>query len=471
MGMSKLSDAIPVGRLRRGAQVGRLLGGEAARGYATRAANLSRSEEGRRTADLRRRQDAAEHVVAVLGQMKGAAMKVGQMASLIDWGRLPADDRDELQAKLAELRDSAPPVPFKEMQRVIEHELGDRIANLFADFEPDAAGAASIGQVYRAHLRDGRAVAVKVQYPRVAAAVRADLQNLGLLMRMLKHVAPGLDHKSMALELRERITEELDYEHEAQAQRMFARRWRGHPFIAIPAVVTNLCRERVLVTEWVDGTSFEQLKVASEATRDRVGEIVLRFFFGSLYRFGHFSGDPHPGNFLLRGDGRVAFLDFGMTKSLPRATVEAELSVLRAALEGNAVSAHAGLASLGFFERDDPRFDPARVLAHVRALNAWYADEEPLTLTPAYVSRLMVDAGDPRSDYWDLMRHETIPANSLFSNRMQGMTLAVIGQLNATANWHAAMSEWIYGAAPSSRLGIAEAEFFAGSSASVRRAA
>ena len=253
--MPKLSGAIPVGRLRRGAQVGRLLGGEVARGYATRAANLSRSEEGRRTADERRRREAAEHAVAVLGQMKGAAMKVGQMASLMDWGRLPADDRDELQAKLAELRDSAPPVPFKDMQRVLEHDLGDRITNLFADFDPEAAAAASIGQVYRARLRDGRAVAVKVQYPRVAAAVRADLQNLGLLMRVVKHLAPGLDHKSMALELRERITEELDYEHEAQAQRMFARRWRGHPFISIPDVVTDLCRERVLVTEWVDGIS------------------------------------------------------------------------------------------------------------------------------------------------------------------------------------------------------------------------
>jgi predicted unusual protein kinase regulating ubiquinone biosynthesis (AarF/ABC1/UbiB family) len=460
-----------VGRLRRGAQVGRLLGGEAARAYATRAANLSRSEDERRAADERRRKETAERAVAVLGQMKGAAMKVGQMASLIDWGRLPADDRDEFQAKLAELRDSAPQVPFKDMQKVIESELGDRTANLFADFDPDAAAAASIGQVYRARLHDGRAVAVKVQYPHVAAAVRADLQNLGLLIRAMKHFAPGLDPKSLALELRERITEELDYEHEAQAQRLFARRWRGHPFIAIPDVVTDLCRERVLVTEWMDGTSFEQLKAAPAATRDRVGEIVFRFFFGSLYRFGHFSGDPHPGNFLLLGDGRVAFLDFGMTKSVPAAAIEAELGVLRAALEGDAGRAHAGLASLGFFERDDPRFDPARVLAHVRALNAWYADDEPLTLTPPYVSRLMVDAGDPRSDYWELMRNETVPADSLFSNRMQGMTLAAIGQLRATANWHRVMSEWIYGAAASSPLGIADAEFFGGWSTIAQRAA
>ena len=133
--------------------------------------------------------------------------------------------------------------------------------------------------------------------------------------------------------------------------------------------------------------------MAPQATRDRVGEIVFRFFFGSLYRFGQFSGDPHPGNFLLLGDGRVAFLDFGMTKTVPRATIEIELGVLRAALDSDATKVHAGLSSLGFFEHGDPRFDPARVLAHVRALNAWYANDAPLTITPRYVSELMVDAG------------------------------------------------------------------------------
>src|SRR5436305_2507195 len=158
------------------------------------------------------------------------------------------------------------------MRKVIEDELDDPINEVFDEFEEEPIAAASIGQVYRDRLADGREVAVKVQYPGVAAAVRADLQNLGLLMRAVKHFAPGLDAKSMALEIRERITEELDYEHEAQAQRMFARRWRGHPFIAIPNVVTALCRERVLVSEWMDGTNFEGLKVAPQATGDRVGE-------------------------------------------------------------------------------------------------------------------------------------------------------------------------------------------------------
>ena len=467
--MHKPSPSIPVGRIRRGAKVGGLLGVETAKSYATKAANVARSEQGRSAASERRRLEAAEHVAEVLGQMKGAAMKAGQMASLMDFNRLPTGELEDFQARFEDLRDSAPQVPFKDMQKVIERELGERISDVFSEFDRDAAAAASIGQVYRAKLHDGRTVAVKVQYPGVTAAVRADLQNLGLLMRAAKRFAPGLDAAAMASEIRERITEELDYEHEAQAQRAFARRWRGHPFIVIPDVVTALCRERVLVTEWVGGMSFKRLKTAPQATRDRVGEIVFRFFFGSLYRFGQFSGDPHPGNFLLLEDGRVAFLDFGLTKALPRTTIQAELGVLRAGLDGDAAMVHAGLASLGFFDPADLRIDADRLLAHVRALNAWYADDEPVTLTPQYVSRLMLDAGNPRSEYWDLMRNETIPGDSLFSNRMQGMTLAVLGQLTATANWHRVMCEWLYGSAPATPLGEADAEFF--DPTSVRRAA
>jgi predicted unusual protein kinase regulating ubiquinone biosynthesis (AarF/ABC1/UbiB family) len=468
--MARRSPSIPVGRIRRGAKVGSLLGLEAARVYATKAANVARSEEGRSAASERRRLEAAERVAETLGQMKGAAMKAGQMASLMDFNRLRSEELDAFQATFGELQDSAPQVPFKDMQKVIERELGEHISDVFCEFDRDAAAAASIGQVYRARLHDGRRVAVKVQYPGVAAAVRADLQNLGLLMRAAKHFASGIDAAAMASEIRERITEELDYEHEAQTQRAFASRWRGHPFIVIPDVVTALCRERVLVTEWVQGISFAALKAAPRAVRDRVGEIVFRFFFGSLYRFGQFSGDPHPGNFLLLEDGRVAFLDFGMTKTVSRATAEAELRVLRAGLGGDATAVHAGLAALGFFDEADRRIDPARLLAHVRALNAWYADDEPVTLTPEYVSRLLSDAGDPRSEYWELMRNETIPADSLFSSRMQSMTLAVLGQLHATANWHRVMSEWLYDAAPFSPLGEAEAKFF-GTSAPIRRAA
>jgi predicted unusual protein kinase regulating ubiquinone biosynthesis (AarF/ABC1/UbiB family) len=458
--MSEQSTAMPAGRLRRTAKVGGLLGGEVAKAYATKAANLVRSEDDRSAANERRRLEAADHIVEVLGQMKGPAMKLGQMASILDLGGLPPEEVDRLQAKLGKLRDGAPQVSFRDMRRVIEQDLGERVEDLFAEFNPDAVAAASIGQVYRARLHDGRQVAVKVQYPRVGSAVRADLQNLGLIMRAAKRFAPGLDPATTASELRERISEELDYEHEAQAQRAFARRWRGHPFIVIPDAVTSLCRDRVLVTEWIDGVGFEEMRVAPQATRDRIGEIVLRFYLGSLYRFGNFSGDPHPGNFRLMPDGRVAFLDFGMTKTISRSRIDRELGVIRAALEHDSDAVHAGLAALGFFGLDDPRFEPALVLEHVRAINAWYAEDEPVTLSPQYVSTLLAHAGDPRSKYWNLMKNETIPAESLLSSRMQVMTLAAIGQLGATANWHGIMSEWLYGSHPGSTLGVAEARFF-----------
>src|ERR1700733_9433356 len=201
--MTAHTKRMPTGRVRRTAKVGGLVGSEVVRAYATKAANVVRTDEDRGAAGARRRLEAARHVVEVLGAMKGPAMKVGQMASMLDLGGLPPDELEGLQARLGELRDRAPQAPFKDMRKVIEQDLGDRLGNLFAEFDPDAAAAASIGQVYRARLHDGREVAVKAQYPHVASAVQADLQNLGLLIRAAKRFAPGLDVKSATLELRE----------------------------------------------------------------------------------------------------------------------------------------------------------------------------------------------------------------------------------------------------------------------------
>jgi predicted unusual protein kinase regulating ubiquinone biosynthesis (AarF/ABC1/UbiB family) len=466
---NKRDKPMPTGRIRRTAKVGGLVGGQAARSYATKAANLTRDEEGRRAAAEKRQIEAAEQIVEVLGQMKGAAMKIGQVASFIDMAGMPPEVSDRFQQKLAELRDSAPKVPFKEMRKVIEHDLEEKLGDAFADFEEEPLAAASIGQVYRAELHDGRRVAVKVQYPGVATAVRADLQNLGLLLRAAKRMAPGLDAKSVGGEIRERITEELDYEHEAQAQRAIARAWRGHPFVVVPDVVTDMSRERVLVTEWVDGAGFEDVRQRSQEERDRFGEIVFRFFFGSFYRNGHFSGDPHPGNYLLLDDGRVAFLDFGLTKKVSMTHVESEMGVIRAALEGDAEGLYQRLAELGFYTPDHKNIEAKRLLAHVQLLQGWYAADEEFQLTRQYVSELMLQAGDPRSDYWDQMREGTIPADALFARRMEGLVLGVLGQLGATANWHRIMSEWLYGAPPTTPLGEQEAEWLRGRPA--RRAA
>ena len=292
-------DRIPTSRIARTARVTGLAAGQAARQLGTTTANLTRSEERSQVALERRQIEAAEQIVAALGTMKGAAMKLGQVMSFLDVGLVPEPYREEFQRKLGELRDAAPKVRFADMRKVVEAELGEELDDLFARFDEDPIAAASIGQVYRAQLHDGREVAVKVQYPGVAQAVRADIQNLGMILRLMKRVAPGLDVKATAEEVRERIGDELDYELEAQNQRSLARIFRGHPFIVVPDVVSRLSRERVLVSEYVEGERFEAIKEHDQATRDRVGEIVFRFFFGCMYRHHQFSGDPHPGNFLL----------------------------------------------------------------------------------------------------------------------------------------------------------------------------
>jgi predicted unusual protein kinase regulating ubiquinone biosynthesis (AarF/ABC1/UbiB family) len=456
-----MAKELPTGRVRRAAKVGRLAGGQAARGYATKAANLTRSSEGRRTAAERRQLQAAEQIFDVLGQMKGAAMKVGQVASFVDTGAFPPEFRDRVQAKLAELREAAPRVPFERMRKVIEDDLGEPLERAFAEFDENAVAAASIGQVYKARLDDGRDVAVKVQYPGVASAVRADLQNLGLIMRVAKRIAPGMDAKAMTREIRERLTDELDYEHEAQQHRTFARTWRGHPFIYVPPVVTELCSEHVLVTEWVDGQGFEEVKARGQAARDRFGETVFRFFFGSLYRNGHFSGDPHPGNYRLMPDGRVAFMDFGMTKRVSRADLESEAAAIRAAMAGDADELHRRLGAMGFFDPADEQVTPEAVFDHFHDVTAWYIEDRELTITRELVSRVLIDFGDPRSRHWQLMRRETMPPQAMLARRMEALTLSVLGQVEATANWHLIAREWLFDDAPSTELGELERPFHA----------
>jgi predicted unusual protein kinase regulating ubiquinone biosynthesis (AarF/ABC1/UbiB family) len=396
-------------------------------------------------------------------------MKIGQIASFVDTGAFPPEMHARLEAKLAKLRDSAPRVSFEEMRKVVEADIDESLEDAFAEFEHEAFAAASIGQVYRARLHDGRRVAVKVQYPGIVRAVRADVQNLGLILRVAKLLAPGMDPKAMAEEIRERLTEELDYDVEAQTHRAFARTWRGHPFAVIPDVVTALSGERVLVTEYMEGLGFEQVKELPAAERDRFGEIVFRFFLGSLYRTRRFSADPHPGNYLLLPDGRVAFIDFGMSKRVSREQVEAELRVMRAGIDGEPERLRAALAEMGFFDPEDSVIPQERVQEHFEAAAGWYAVDREFTIDRDYVRQVMIDVGGPQSRFWELMRRQTVPPDTMFARRMEGLTLAVLGQLRATANWHRIAREWLFGDPPATPLGEAEAEFFARPEASQAR--
>jgi predicted unusual protein kinase regulating ubiquinone biosynthesis (AarF/ABC1/UbiB family) len=452
-------EHIPTSRVVRSATIGRLAAGQAVRQFGTRAANLTRGDEASDAALARRQVETAEQIVAVLGTMKGAAMKLGQVMSFLDVGLVPEEYREEFQRKLAELRDSAPHVSFKEMRKVIESEFDEPLDELFAQFDTEPIAAASIGQVYRATLHDGRAVAVKVQYPGVAEAVRADLKNLGMIMRLFSRMAPGLDVQALAQEIRLRIDEELDYELEASNQRAMARIFRGHPFVHVPEVIGSHSRERVMASELVSGTRFEQLKELDAPSRNRIGEIVFRFYFGCMYRHHQFSGDPHPGNFILLHDGRVSFLDFGLYKRLPPELAEYELQIARLGITGQGEALIAHLHAGGFLA-DPDRTTPEQILEQFEDVTWWYTRDAEVALTPEIATQIVIDMSDPRSRHYAEMRHENLPPDHLFGRRTETLTLAVMSQLRATANWHRIAREWIFGDAPVTELGRAEAEFY-----------
>ncbi len=251
-------EKIPKGRVRRSAKLGTALGSQATRYAGTKAANVVRSGEKKDEKLENRHVETALKIAGTLGEMKGAAMKLGQLASFVDTEFIPEEYRELYQEQMSKLRNSAPPMPWEKVEKVLEDEYApERVHELFDHIEPEAFAAASIGQVHRARMIDGRDVAVKIQYPDVADALEADLRNAGTIVRLAKALAPGLDPKEVAGELKERVMEELDYEFEAQNQRSFARAYRDHPFIYVPQVISRLSRRKVLVTEFVEGVQFD----------------------------------------------------------------------------------------------------------------------------------------------------------------------------------------------------------------------
>ncbi len=453
---------IPKGRLRRSAKLGSIVGMQGARYAGTKATNVARSEEEGKEKLEQRHLETAMKMVGALGQMKGAAMKLGQFASFIDTEFIPDEYREIYQEQLAKLRTDAPAMPWEKVEKVLGEEYeGEPLSELFAEFEPEAFAAASIGQVHRAELLDGRAVAVKIQYPGIAEALDADLRNAGTIVRLARALAPGLDAKEIANELRERVMEELDYEYEAQNQRSFARAYRDHPFIYVPEVITRLSRRRVLVTELVEGLGFEQVKELHQEERSRFGEIVFRGSFGSIYHLQHFNADPHPGNYILMGDGRVAFLDFGMTKKLDHEQIVLEQRAVDAAFHEDPELLRKALHDLGFV-KNPSKLDAERLLEHTMAVSGWFIEDREIEISARRVMKIIESTNDPRSEYYDLMRRESLPADELMGRRMEIGVVAVLGQLRAKRNWHRIMREWIYADSPATELGEEEWQYFEG---------
>jgi predicted unusual protein kinase regulating ubiquinone biosynthesis (AarF/ABC1/UbiB family) len=464
-------DAIPTGKVRRATSTTAALGPSGARLAASLIANLGRSPERAREVLEARHTEVAEQAVELLGNLRGGAMKIGQLASFVDVEFLPPEYRAIYQEKLAKLRDAAPAMSWEKVRRVLEGEWEQPVSEVLAEVSHQALAAASIGQVHRGVLHDGREVAIKVQYPEIADALESDLELASVLIGLGRAIAPGLDPKIVAGELRERVLEELDFELEAQQQRTFARAYRDHPFIFVPPVLSTLSRRRVLVSEWVSGRRFDDVLALSQEERDRVGEIIVRFFFGSMERIGRFNTDPHPGNYLLLDDGRMAFLDFGNTVSMSRNTIELQRRAVMAGVEGDAAEFVRLASELGYV-RDLDRIDRDALLTQWVMLADWYVSDRELRIDPDYVATVLAALVDPRAfdGALRLVRQIKVPPEEIWVRRVETSVLAVLGQLRAQRNWHRIMMETL-GGEPATELGGLERAYWEGRGFATRSSA
>ena len=396
----------------------------------------------------------AAQVADALGNMKGALMKIGQMASYLDDG-LPEPVRDAL----ASLQQDAPPMSPELCAQVVRQELGAEPALVFAEWDPEPIAAASIGQVHRAVTHEGLAVAVKVQYPGVDEAIRADLVNTDLLFRVLGMMFPGLEPGPLVDELRERLTEELDYRNEAANQRFFTDAFEGHPFISIPRVVDEFSTGRVLTTELAVGARFDEVEGWSQAERNLASEAIYRFVFRSIYQLHAFNGDPHPGNYLFNPGGHVTFLDFGLVKRYQPEDVSLFESLIRTFVVEQNTASFRKLMEDNNVLRRDPDLTDADVAGYFGHFYELVLRDEQFTVDTAYSSETVGMYFDTNGPYAHVARASNVPPAFVITQRINLGLTAVLGRLHATLNFRRIAEElWPFVAGPpSSPMGEAEA--------------
>ena len=453
MSATASNGAMQQSRFGRGAALARLLlrigGRYAARSPRLLFASVKQREQLRYDLALR----SADEVAEELGSMKGVLMKVGQMASYI-YEDLP----DYFRAAMGRLQQNAPPMSAQLASSVIQEELGDVPEHVFAEWDPLPFAAASIGQVHRAITKDGRAVAVKVQYPGIATTITSDMRNASLLRKIIGAAFRGLDVQSLVDELGERLKEEVDYRREAENQELFASYYEGHPVIHVPHVIKELSTARVLTSELVVGASFDELLTWSQHEKDLAAETIYRFVFRSLYRLHAFNGDPHPGNYLFHGHGRVTFLDFGLTKHFTaRDLAPLEDAVRFIVFEKDYEAFRSALERAGFLIAGAP-VPTSIVVDRFGQFYSTVLEDAPMTMTPEFSSaivRRFFDAKSPLAPYSD------VPRAYVVMQRINLGLYAVLGSLNAHANWRRIAEEiWPFkNGPPATPIGEAEARW------------
>ncbi|MEU9959714.1 AarF/ABC1/UbiB kinase family protein [Streptomyces sp. NPDC050982] len=405
-------------------------------------------------------QRTAEQLFKVLGELKGGAMKFGQAMSVFE-SALPEEVAGPYRAALTKLQEAAPPMPTRTVHAVLAERLGEDWHDLFLEFEDKPAAAASIGQVHRAVWHDGREVAVKVQYPGAGEALLSDLNQLSRFARLLGPLIPGMDIKPLIAELRDRVSEELDYALEAQAQRAHAEEFADDPDVLVPAVV-HQC-EQVLVTEWIDGIPLsEVITDGTQEQRDRAGQLLARFLFSGPSRTGLLHADPHPGNFRLlpddpegpedtedtegsggKGGWRLGVLDFGTVDRLPGGLPPTIGDSLRMTLDGDAEAVYDLLREEGFV-KESIELDPDAVLDYLLPIiEPAQADE--FTFTRGWMRSQAARIADPRSPAHQLGKQLNLPPAYLLIHRVTLSTIGVLCQLGATVRLRDELEEWLPG--------------------------
>ncbi|MFF1648383.1 ABC1 kinase family protein [Streptomyces sp. NPDC058240] len=425
-------------------------------GFAGRATWGLGKRIGGRSAELVARevqQRTADQLFKVLGELKGGAMKLGQALSVFE-SALPEEVAGPYRAALTKLQEAAPPMPSGTVHAVLEERLGEDWRQLFLEFEDRPSAAASIGQVHRAVWHDGRNVAVKVQYPGAGEALLSDLTQLSRFARLLGPLIPGIDIKPLITELRDRVSEELDYEQEARSQRDHAEEFAGDPDVVIPGVVHQ--SDQVLVTEWMDGVPLAD--VIAEGTpdqRDRAGQLLARFLFSGPARTGLLHADPHPGNFRLLppdeeagddGQWRLGVLDFGTVDRLPGGLPQTIGDSLRLTLAGEADVVYELLREEGFV-KDSIDLDPDAVLDYLLPIIE-PAQVEEFTFTRSWMRNQAARIADPRSPAHQLGKQLNLPPAYLLIHRVTLSTIGVLCQLGATVRLRDELESWLPGFLP-----------------------
>lgn len=390
--------------------------------------------------DVQRR--TAEHVFAVLGELKGGAMKFGQAMSIFE-AALPDELAGPYREVLTKLQDSAPPMPASVVHRILAEEFGAQWQSLLVSFDDLPAASASIGQVHRATWHDGREVAVKLQYPGAAKALQSDLRQIARLSRMIAGFVPGIDVTGLVDELQQRTAEELDYSLEAAAQAAFAAAYAGDPDVVVPDVVEHT--ERALVSTWLE-SEWSLAGVISDGTqqeRDFYGERYVRFLVEGPRRTGLLHADPHPGNFRILPDGRLGVVDYGAVARLPQGLPSAIGLLLRRAVDGDYDAVVSGLADEGFFLGD--RRLGAQAMRRFLLPLVEPAREAEFHFSRDWLRRQTARVSLPGGPDFTTALQINLPREYLLIHRVWAGGVGVLCQLGATAPFRGILEESLPG--------------------------